>query len=191
MEVTLEAFLPFLLVFTGAALAYGYGRIARHRDRKTDKVLNAEVVAIAEVKTRDLRITELERAVEQLEAKSAAQTKAAIPIEAAMQAMLIAKLTNDHTPEADALLKKAADDTLTPDDAIKFAEALTHRESDMDARIGEAQQLAAKILPDVIRLNQLAVEAAKDDRKTVMVTVPETETVDSKDGGTQEKEKGN
>lgn len=190
MDVTLE---KVLLVLVGAIVAFVLSRIGRSRDRKTDKVLSAEVVAIAEVRTRDLRITELERAVQHLESLSEEQRKKAIPIEAAMQAMLIAKLTNDHTQAADALLKKVTDGTLTPDDAIKFAEAMKDRESDMDARIGEAQQLAAKILPDMIRLKQLAEEEHKTGDckvKTVMVTVPETETVDSQDGGTQQSEKG-
>lgn len=188
MDPTLKA---LLLIFAGAVVGYGFNRLSRNRDRKTDKVLSDEVVAIAEVKTRDLRITELERAVEQLQAKADAQAKAAIPIEAAMQAMLIAKLTNAHTPEGDALLKKVTDDSLTPDDALKFAEAMTYRETDPDERIGEAQQLAAKILPDVIRLRQLAEKVPASELKTVMVTVPETEMIASQDGGTQEQEKGN
>lgn len=181
----------FLLLLTGAVLAYIFSRIGRSRDRKTDKVLHAETVAIEEVKRRDKRIEELEKDVKQLQEKSDAQAKAAIPIEAAMQAMLIAKLTNAHTPEADALLKKAGDGTLTPDDAIKFAEAMSYRETDTDERIGEAQQLAAKILPDLIRLRELAEKSPSSELKTVMVTVPETETVPAMDGGTQEEEKGN
>lgn len=188
MDPTLKAVLILLL---GALVGYGLNRLGRSRDRKTDKVLSAEVVAIAEVKTRDLRISELERHVQELQAKSDAQTKAAIPIEAAMQAMLIAKLTNAHTPEGDALLKKVTDDTLTPDDAIKFAEAMEYRETDTDERIGEAQQIAAKILPDMIRLRQLAEKIPSSGLKTVMVTVPETEMIPAMDGGTQEQEKGN
>lgn len=188
MDITLG---KVLLVLIAAAIGYGFSRLGRHRDQKTEKVLSDERVAISEVKSRDLRIDELERHVRELQAKSDAQTKAAIPIEAAMQAMLIAKLTNEHLPEADALLKKATDGTLTPDDAIKFTEALADRESDMDPRIGEAQQLAAKILPDMIRLRQLAEKAPAGEVKTVMVTVPETETKAAADGGTQQEEKGN
>lgn len=177
-----------------AAVGFAFGRLGRSRDRKSDKVLHDEKDAIEAVKVRDGRIAELERSVELLEARAEARDKAAIPIEAAMQAMLIAKLTNDHTPAADALLKKVTDGTLTPDDAIKFAEAMKNRETDDDERIGEAQQLAAKILPDMIRLKELAEqERASGDckTKTMMVTVPETETKASLDGGTQEKEKGN
>lgn len=188
MDPTLQ---KVLFVIAGALVTFGLTRLSRSRDRKTDKVLNAEVVAIAEVKTRDLRITELERSVQELQAKSDAQTKAAIPIEAAMQAMLIAKLTNAHMPEADALLKKQTDGTLTPDDAIRFAEAMKERETDPDERIGEAQQLAAKILPDLIRLKELAEKTPLSEVKTVMVTVPETEMIPAMDGGTQEQEKGN
>lgn len=174
-----------------AAFGFGLGRLGRSRDRKTDKVLSAELVAISEVKVRDNRIAQLEKDVEALQSKSDAQTKAAIPIQAAMEAMLIAKLTNEHTPEADALLKKASDKTLTAADAVKFAEAMTHRETDMDVRIGEAQRISARILPDIIRLRELAEESPDTEVKTVMVTVPETETVAARDGGTQEEEKGN
>lgn len=186
MDPTLKA--VALLLF-GALVGYGLNRLGRSRDRKTEKVLSAEVVAIAEVKTRDLRISELERHVSELQAKSDAQTKAAIPIEAAMQAMLIAKLTNAHTPEGDALLKKQTDQTLTADDAAQLLEAMTQRETDMG--VSEAQRLAAKILPDMIRLRELAEKTPAGEVKTVMVTVPETETIAARDGGTQEQEKGN
>ena len=192
MDPILQTILISLIVgLLLAAVGFAFGRLGRSRDRKTDKVLSLELVAIEEVKTRDMHIAELQRKVQHLEMLSDEQRKKAIPIEAAMQAMLIAKLTNDHTPEADALLKKAANGTLTPDDAIKFAEAMKERETDPDARIGEAQQLAAKILPDFIRLKELAEQGPSGERKTVMVTVPETETVDSQDGGTQQEEKGN
>lgn len=190
MDATLKTVLISLFVGTVLALiGYALGGLRGRQTRKSDKVLSDEVVAIAEVKTRDLRITELERAVEQLQSKAEAQAKAAVPIEAAMTAMLIHKLTNAHTPEADALLKKQTEGTLTPEDAIKFAEALTERET--DPGIGEAQQLAAKMLPDMIRLKELAEKVPLSDVKTVMVTVPETETVAAMDGGTQEQEKGN
>lgn len=194
MDGTLKTILISLLVGTVlAVVGYFLGRIGRSRDRKTDKVLNAEVVAIAEVKNRDLRIAQLERDVELLQAKSDAQTKAAIPIEAAMQAMLIAKLTNDHTPEADALLKKFTDGTLTAEDAEKFAKAMEERSTDMDPRIGEAQRVSADILAGVTRLKKLAEEEKESGCKvkTLMVTVPETETKAARDGGTQEEEKGN
>lgn len=177
-----------------AAVAYFFGRLGRSRDRKSDKVLNAELVAIEEVKTRDMRIAQLERDVESLQARADAQSKAAIPIEAAMQAMLIAKLTNDHLPEADALLKKFTDGTLTADDAEKFAKAMKQRATDMDPRIGEAQRVSADLLAGVTRLKELREQAEKDsdcEVKTVMVTVPETETIPARDGGTQEQEKVN
>lgn len=180
-----------LLLLFGAVVGYGLNRLGRNRDRKTDKVLSDEALAISAVTTRDLRISELERHVQELQAKSDAQTKAAIPIEAAMQAMLIAKLTNDHTPEADALLKKQTDGTLTVDDAAEFARAMKHRSTDMDARIGEGQRIAADILAGVTRLKEIAEESEGGAVKTVMVTVPETETKQARDGGTQQEEKGN
>lgn len=108
-----------------------------------------------------------------------------------MQAMLIAKLTNAHTPEADALLKKQTDGTLTVDDAAKFADAMQERSTDYDARISEGQRVAASILAGVTRLKELAEESDGGAVKTVMVTVPETETIAAGDGGTQEHEKGN
>lgn len=188
MDPTLKA---LLLIIAGALVGYAFNRLSRNRDRKSDKVLSDEVVAISEVKTRDLRISELERAVHQLEAESANARKAAIPIEAAMQAMLIAKLTNDHTPEADALLKKQTDGTLTADEAAELTKAMLDRSTDTDARIGEGQRIAADILAGVIRLRELAEEGRQGAVKTVMVTVPETETISARDGGTQEEEKGN
>lgn len=186
MDPTLKA---LLLILVGALVGYGFNRLSRNRDRKSDKVLSDELVAISEVKNRDGRIAELERHVKELQAKSDAQTKAAIPIEAAMQAMLIAKLTNAHTAEADALLKKQTDGTLTANDAAELTKAMLHRETDMD--VSEAQRLAAKILPDMIRLRELAEEVPINEVKTVMVTIPETETIAAQDGGTQEQEKGN
>lgn len=186
MDPTLKA---VLLIIAGAVVGYGFNRLGRNRDRKTDKVLSLELVAIEEVKTRDGRITELERSVAELELKITEQRKAAIPIEAAMQAMLIHKLTNEHTPDADALLKKLTDKSLTVEDAANFAKAMEHRETDMD--VSESQRLAAKILPDMVRLRELAEKEVTGACKTVMVTVPETETVAAQDGGTQEQEKGN
>lgn len=186
MDPTLKA---LLLILVGAVVGYAFNRLSRNRDRKSDKVLSDEVLAIEVVKERDRRIDELERAVAHLEERSAEQRKAAIPIEAAMQAMLIAKLTNAHTPEADALLKKQTEGTLTAVEAVELCQAMTDRETDME--VSEAQRLAAKILPDMIRLRELAEKVPVSEIKTVMVTIPETETIASSDGGTQEQEKGN
>lgn len=186
MDPTLKA---VLLLLFGSAVGYGFSRLGRNRDRKTDKVLSNELVAIEAVKNRDNRITELERTVAQLEERAASRDKAAIPIEAAMQAMLIHKLTNPHTREADALLKKLTDRTLTVNDAARFAKAMLDRQTDMG--VSEAQRLAARILPDMIRLRELAEQESIGEVKTVMVTVPKTETVLAEDGGTQEEETGN
>lgn len=191
MDPTLKA---VLLILIGAVASYGFSRLSRNRDRKSDKILSDEAVAIEAVKTRDLRISELEGRCQHLEARDEARTRAAIPITAAVEAMLIHKLTNDHTPEADALLKKVTDRTLTVDDAKEFAAAMKERSKDMDPRIGEAQRIAADILPGVIRLRELAEEEKESGDckvKTITVTVPETETKRAQDGGTQEEEKGN
>lgn len=176
-----------------ALTGYALSRLGKSRDRKTDDILRKETVAIEAVKERDKRIDELERDVEKLKAQMEADSKSAVPITAAMQQMLIAKLTNDHTPEADALLKKQTDRTLTAEDAIEFAKAMEHRSTDMDPRISEAQRIAAEILPGVIRLRELAEEAGSQGTKTktLLVTVPETETIKAADGGTQQQEKGN
>lgn len=186
MDPTLKT---VLLMLAAAGLAYAFSRLGRNRDRKTDNALRLEALAIEAVKERDKRIDELEDSVKDLQAKSDEQTRGAIPITAAMQAMLIHKLTNDHTQEADALLKKATDKTLTPADVIEFAKALKHRTTDMN--VSEAQRIAADILPGVMRLGELAKEESEKCVKVVMVTIPETETVVSQDGGTQEQERGN
>lgn len=179
-----------VLIVVGALVGFALTRLGRSRDRKSDEVLRKEIVALEAVKDRDKRIDELERHVGKLQDQADAQKRAAIPITAAMEAMLIHKLTNDHTPEADALLKKHSDNTLTPADAVEFARLLKERETDDDPRIGRAQQIAAEMLPLAIELKKLDEEAAgKTATKTVMVTVPETETVAASDGGTQEKEK--
>ena len=173
-----------------AVVGFLLGQLTASRKRKSDKVLAAEADAIVAVKERDQRIDLLERQVERLEAQSEAQTKAAIPITAAMQAMLVHRLTNDHTPEADALLKKVTDDSLSVHDAVEFAEAMKRRSTDMN--VSEAQRISADILPGVIRLREIAEEEEPECKvKTVMVTVPETETKAARDGGTQEEEKGN
>lgn len=193
MNPVLQTILISLIVGTLLALVgFALGRLGRSRDRKTDDALRLEAVAIEAVVARDRRIGELEKSVMQLEERAASRDKEAIPITAAMQAMLIHKLTNPHTPEADALLKKLSDETLTVDDAKEFAEAMEERQHDME--VSEAQRLAAKILPDMVRLRELAeVEAQEEgtEVKTVLVTVPKTETIAAKDGGTQEQEKGN
>lgn len=191
IDPTLKA---VLMILVGAVVGYAFNRLSRNRDRKSDKALSDEKVAIEAVKVRDLRISELERSVQLLEDRSAEQRKAAVPIEAAMQAMLIAKLTNDHTPETDALLKKVTDDTLTVNDAKEFAKAMKERSKDKDPRIGEAQRIAADILPGMMRLKELRDQEEKEsgcEAKTITVTVPETATVPAADGGTQEEEKGN
>lgn len=175
-----------------AVFGFALGRLGRSRDRKSDDALRLEAVAIEAVKARDKRISELEKSVSLLEERAANRDKEAIPITAAMQAMLIHKLTNPHTPEADALLKKLTDESLTVDDAKEFAEAMKEREEDM--KVSESQRLAAKILPDMVRLRELAEVEAQDEDcevKTVLVTVPKTETIAARDGGTQEQEKGN
>lgn len=172
-----------------AVFGFALGRLGNSRNRKSDKILSDERVAIEAVKTRDNRISELERVVAQLEERAASRDKAAIPIEAAMQAMLIHKLTNPHTPDADALLKKLTDNELTVEDASEFAKAMEERETDMD--VSEAQRLSAKILPDMVRLRELAEKESIGEVKTVMVTVPKTETILAQDGGTQEQETGN
>lgn len=175
-----------------ALVGYFLGGLRHRRERKTDQVLSAELVAIEAVKVRDARIAQLERDVQNLQSQAEAAHKAAIPITAAMEAMLISKLVNEHTPEADALLKKHADNTLTPADAVEFARLMKERETDDDPRIGRAQQIAAEMLPLTIELKKLDEEAAgQTATTTVMVTVPATETVAARDGGTQEEEKGN
>lgn len=190
MNPVLQTILISLIVGVFLALVgFALGRLGRSRDRKTDKVLSNELVAIEAVKNRDNRISELERVVAQLEERAASRDKSAIPIEAAMQAMLIHKLTNPHTKDADALLKKLTDQTLTVADAAAFAEAMEDRQTDMG--VSESQRLAAKILPDMVRLRELAEKESAGDVKTVMVTVPETATIAARDGGTQEEEKGN
>lgn len=183
-----------VMVLIGAGVAFALTRVGVSRDRKTQKVLKDEGIAIEAVKTRDARIAQLERDVQTLQAQAEAAHKAAIPITAAMEAMLIAKLVNDHLPKADKLFKKASDHTLTPKDAIAFAKMLKDRATDQDPRIGEAQQIAADILPGVIRLKELAEEEAAKGQcevETLMVTVPATKTVPASDGGTQEEEKDN
>lgn len=175
-----------------AAITYALGRRGRNQDRKTDEVLRKETIAIEAVKERDARILQLEKDVQNLQSQAEAAHKAAIPITAAMEAMLISKLVNNHTPEADALLKKHTDNTLTPADAVEFARLLKERETDSDPRIGRAQQIAAEMLPLTIELKKLDEETAgQTATTTVMVTVPATETVPAGDGGTQEEEKGN
>lgn len=182
-----------LSLFTGIVLAtvgFAYGRIGASRSRKSEETLKKEAIAIEAVKERDKKIGKLEDDVKELKYKADQQALAAIPIAAAMEAMLIHKLTNDHTPEADALLKKVTDKTLTVDDAVEFRKAMKERTT--DPTVSEAQQIAADILPGVTRLREIAeAEEATSKVKTVMVTVPETETVAAQDGGTQEQEKGN
>lgn len=189
MDATLKGFLVAVVL---ALIGYGLSRLGRSRDRKSEETLRKEVAAIEAVKERDKRIDELERHVEKLQTMADERAKAAIPIALAMEQVFIARLTNGHTPEADALLKKHTDNTLTAADAIQFAKLLKERETDKDPRIGRLQQIAAEMLPLIIEQRKLEEESADETTTTtVTVTVPVTETVDAADGGTQKEEKGN
>lgn len=152
------------MLVAGALVSYGFNRLGKNRDTKSaDEKENLESAKKAVVK-RDEQIQELQRQMAVLQAES-------IPVQAAFQAMLIAKLTHLHTPRVDELLKKLGPPVMISDEEMaELRAALEERIVAVDARIDKEERIAAKILLDVAMLNRI-----EDDRqhaaKTEMILV--------------------
>lgn len=169
--MTISNFLYSLsLLAVGALIAYGFNRLGKRRDTKSaDEKESLESAKKAVVK-RDEQIQELQRQMAVLQAES-------IPVQAAFQAMLIAKLTHFHTPEVDELLKKLEPPgTITKEEMAELRAALEERKKAVDERIDEEERIAADILLGVARLNEIEFSrqsAAKTE--TILVTQPVSE----------------
>lgn len=114
------------------------------------------------------RIAELERSM-------GAVNLAVMPLTAAYQQMLIAKLTHFHTPEMDALMQKITPDTLTREETLRLGVLLEERERDMGNLISPQERIAAHLLPGVVALAKHEVAtggAAGDAARLLVVSIP-------------------
>ena len=79
-------------------------------------------------------------------------TATAVPINVAIQTLLIKELTHYHTPEVDALLAKLGPPfTLTDDEERALLLALEKREQEKDSQITDSEREAARMLPLIIK----------------------------------------
>lgn len=158
------------MLLAGALVSYGLNRLGKSRDTKSAAELKSLEEAKQSVVERDKKIEELMRQMAVLQAES-------IPVQAAFQAMLIAKLTHMHTPEVDDLLKKLGPPvTITEEEMEELRKALEERKIAVDERIDEEERIAARILLDVAMLNRIESErqaAAKTE--IILVTQPVTD----------------
>lgn len=152
-------FAPFVMLvvtsgFTFVAANYWFHR--KLKQEEAERKLEADAA--------------LRKQVEELEQKLAVITSSVQPLNAAYQAMLIAKLTHAHTPRLDELLTKLGPPiTLTRNEQDEMVVALEQRMLDMSAEISESERAAAKILPLHLLLVEEEVEKTTE-LKIVSVT---------------------
>ncbi len=90
--------------------------------------------------------------VSELEAKQRELNQSVVPINAAMQALLIRELTHFHTPEMDALLVKLGPpNTLSEAEELRLSVMLEERSHDVGIDMSPSERDAAFILPAIIR----------------------------------------
>jgi hypothetical protein len=95
--------------------------------------------------------TTLRQALTLLEAQLAHWGEA-VPINVALQTILVKELTHYHTPEVDALLAKLGPPfRLTTEEETQLLEAMEARERDMGDEISDGEREAARMLPLVIK----------------------------------------
>jgi hypothetical protein len=136
--------IPPLILFTGAATA----------------VLMTVIISFAIVQSqRESRSELLLKRLAALERMNELLTGPVLRMNAAIQQMLVLKLTHYHTPETDRLLAKLSPFTLTPEEEVELIAALHERELDMGNLIDDEERSAAKLLPIIMRL--VAAENAK------------------------------
>jgi uncharacterized protein YfkK (UPF0435 family) len=97
--------------------------------------------------------------IAELETKLAIVNQAVVPLNAAMQAMLIKELTHYHTPEMDELMRALGPpSTITEDERTRLTVLLEERSRDMGPLISDSERDAATILPIVIKRAQADAE---------------------------------
>lgn len=112
--------------------------------------------------------------VSDLEAKLAVVNLSVVPLNLAMQAMLIKELTHYHTPEMDALMVKLGPPiTLTTAEEVRLGVMLDERTKDMAPEIPEEERDAAHILPVIIKRAKVESKALTpfSEMKPTLVTV--------------------
>lgn len=110
----------------------------------------------------------------ELENKLALVSQAVVPLNLAMQAMLIKELTHYHTPEMDALMAKLGPPSaLAVEEEARLAALLDERTRDMGPLISDSERDAAHILPAIIKRARLESEtlAGAEAMKLRLVTV--------------------
>jgi hypothetical protein len=129
------------LVVVGAVLSLA---VAVYMFRRTAALEDAKDIA-AEHKALIARVAELE-------AKLTLVNQTVVPINMAMQALLIKELTHYHTPEMDRLMEKLGPPaTLTESDELRLALLLEERTRDMGPLITPGERDAAAILPIIVK----------------------------------------
>ena len=79
-------------------------------------------------------------------------TEHAVPLNIALQTVLVQELTHFHTPAVDALLAKLGPPfALTEEEEAELLEAMQQREHDMGDMISENERDAAHMLPFIIK----------------------------------------
>jgi hypothetical protein len=110
----------------------------------------------------------------EVEGKLALVNQSVIPLNLAMQAMLIKELTHYHTPEMDGLMEKIGPpNTLEPSEEVRLGQLLTERTKDMGPTISPSERDAAFILPAVMRRAKVEAEtiAGAEEMKLKLITV--------------------
>jgi len=133
---------------------------------------------------------ELSDRIRELETKLALVNQAVVPLNMAMQAMLIKELTHYHAPEMDVLMQNLGPpSTLSESEEARLAVLLDERTREMGPLISPSERDAAAILPVIIKrakaeAEMLAgAEAMKLRLVTVTAVVGVPVTLDLADGG--------
>lgn len=114
-------------------------------------------------KSRDDEYKKTKSRLVELEQKLALVTQAVVPLNMAMQAMLIKELTHYHTPEMDALLVKLGPpNILTDTEANRLEVMLQERTVDMGTLVSAEERDAAFILPVIIKRARVEQETLAD-----------------------------
>lgn len=178
IDPTLRA---ILLLFLGALVGYGFNRLSRSRDKKSDEVLRKEAVAIEAVKERDAAIGILQREVAVMRAE-------AVPITAAFMASLQAKVKHFHTPDLDKLVGGMKPDVaLTQAETAKLKTALAAEAKVIDPLVDEEERIAKRILLDVQRMAVIEHEKRATGKTTKLETLLVSQPAQS--GGEEEEKK--
>ena len=140
--------------------------IALYMFRRSAVLQEAQVIAADHQRT-------LARVAE-LEVKLAMVNQSVVPLNMAMQAMLIKELTHYHTPEMDSLMQKLGPpNILTDPEETRLSILLEERTRDMGPTISPSERDAALILPAIVKRAKAEAEtlAGAEAIKLRMITI--------------------